>query len=72
MNKIKLITVSRDFGTDADEIVERVAKKVNGEIINKQKILNQLKEKNINVEELIKKRKRVNISEKRQGIHRKL
>ncbi|MCX7720742.1 MAG: cytidylate kinase family protein [Dictyoglomus thermophilum] len=57
MNKIKLITVSRDFGTDADEIVERVAKKVNGEIIDKQKILNHLKEKNINVEELIKKEK---------------
>lgn len=57
MNKIKLITVSRDFGTDADEIIERVAKKVNGEIIDKQKILNHLKETNINVEELIKKEK---------------
>lgn len=57
MKKIKLITISRDFGTDIDEIVERIAKKLNGEIINKKKILEKLENLNVNIDEFIKKEK---------------
>ncbi len=55
MSKIKLITVSRDFGIDVDHIIEKISRNIKGEIIDKQKILNYLKEANINVEEFIKK-----------------
>lgn len=64
MKKIKLITISRDFGTDIDEIIEKIAKKINGEIINKKKILERLEALNINTDEFIKKERELILGRK--------
>ncbi len=61
MSKIRLITISRDFGTDIDEIVEKICKKVSGEIINKKKILEHLEKLNINIEEFTRKERELNL-----------
>lgn len=64
MKKIKLITISRDFGTDIDEITEKIAKKINGEIINKKKILERLEDLNVNTDEFIKKERELILGKK--------
>jgi len=57
MVKIRLITISRDFGTDIDEIINKISKKVYGEILDRKRIHEELALEGYDVQELENKEK---------------
>jgi len=52
MGKIKLITMSRDFGTDIDDLIRKLSQEIKGEVLDREKLYAELEKLGISREKI--------------------